>query len=322
MWFRNIFNRSKSSPVNQPLDSVIPALKTAVQLNPSSFSQLNRLRINASRFITGHRTGLRSSAQRRPHLEFREHRMYAPGDDVRFVDWKASARQEHIFLKQGEHYKEVNIFVLIDSTASMAWGEPPKAALALRLAALLGYLTLNHNDRFFVAPFTQPPLPPLGPIAGKGQMPNLLNYLRTIPFRGEADFLAAGREFRRSFGHTPGLLFVISDFLKLDDPLSLLELFPAPKWDVVFIHLLHPTEINPPAYGDYEFQDVETGQTVNLDIDQKAVTTYAKKLKEWMSTLDMACIEKNAFYLHIPAGEISDFELISLLRANDLLKSQ
>jgi uncharacterized protein (DUF58 family) len=322
MWFRDIFNRSPNQPQPAASQGTGPdaAWSKDVRFQPEAIRQMDRLMINASRFLPGYSSGLRSSARRRPQLEFREHRMYTPGDDVRFVDWKASARQEHIFVKQGEHHKEASIFVLLDCSASMGWGEPPKSTTALRLAAILGYLALAHGDRFFLVPFQQQILQPLGPVNGKGQVPQLLNTLRSLPFRGGSDFQSLGPQFRRRYGHTSGLLLVISDFIDLEDPRAFLDRFPAPRWDVVMLHLLHPLEEKPAFSGDYEFQDVETGAAANLDINPKTLLAYQQHLRAWKETLNMACVEKNAFYMHIETAFQNDLQLLTSLREIHLLK--
>jgi uncharacterized protein (DUF58 family) len=149
MWFRTIFNRShKPSTSGGSTDG-----QAELRLSAQAIRQLDRLRLNAGRYLPGYGVGLRPSLRRRPSAEFQQHRMYVPGDDVRFVDWKASARAEHIFVKQGEQPKEATVYLLLDCSASMAWGSPPKSQAALQLAAALAYLALSHGDRFMLVPF-------------------------------------------------------------------------------------------------------------------------------------------------------------------------
>jgi uncharacterized protein (DUF58 family) len=236
------------------------------------------------------------------------------------VDWKASARQEHIFVKQGEHQKEASVFVLLDCSASMGWGVPPKSATACQLASFFGYLALTHGDRFNLMPFQKDIIQPLGPVNGKGQIPLLLRTLRSLSFNGQSDLQAIGRQFRRRIGQSSGLLIVISDMIDLADPKEFLDYFPVPSWDIVLVHLLNPSEITPDFTGDFECQDVETGQKVNLDINQKAIADYRQKIIDWKNQLDLACVEKNAFYLFLEASGQNDLTLISRLREHRLLR--
>jgi uncharacterized protein (DUF58 family) len=125
MWFRAIFNRSSKLKARQKNRTAAgaPGDELAeLHLSAQAIRQLDRLRLNAGRYLPGHGVGLRPSLRRKPSAEFQQHRMYVPGDDVRFVDWKASARSEHIFVKQGEQPRQATVYLLLDCSASMGWG--------------------------------------------------------------------------------------------------------------------------------------------------------------------------------------------------------
>lgn len=312
MWFRRIFRPETGS--TQTVTSGANRGRPEWQLSAQSLRQLNRLQLSASRFLRGEATGLRPSLRRRPAPEFWEHRLYVPGDDLRYVDWKASARQEHVFVKQGEDPKEATVYLLLDCSASMAWGDPPKRVTGQALAAALGYLALAHRDRLVVVPFAQQTAQRLGPIRGKGQAPALLNYLRLLPFEGQTDFAQSIHSFSRHVARG-GLTLIISDLLEVVDLSSVLKSLPAPTWDVVVFHLLHPEELDPTLRGDVEMVDVETGEAANYDVDARAVQTYRQRLEAWQNDLEMACVENNAFYCLIPADWSLDREIIPYLRS-------
>jgi hypothetical protein len=315
MSFLRIFNRlsKKVNDHSGHLTGMEEMKRDEILLSPGVFQHLERMQLSASRFLPGFATGLRSSFRRKPSLEFREHRMYVPGDDVRYVDWNASGRQEHIFIKQGEHRKEASVTLLIDCSLSMAWGNPPKSQTVRQLAAILSYLTLNKSDKLFVIPFSDRLHRTLGPINGKGQVPGLLKYLRSLPIQGVVDYPKIINEVKRRLGKSGGLVFILSDFIDLETPQDLLHLFPAPKWDTILLHLLHPDEIAPRIDGDLEFFDIETEQMINFDVDLKATVIYRRRIKEWQEQLGLACIESNAFYALIPTTGI-DHELVAQLR--------
>jgi len=210
---------------------------------------------------------------------------------------------------------------MLDCSASMGWGDPPKSGTARRLAALLGYLSLAHGDRFFCLPFQKGPIQPLGPVTGKGQVTQLFNLLRGLTFQGQADFAGLGQQALRRYGNYPGKVLVISDFIDLDAPRAFLDLFPAPRWEVVLLHVLHPQEVNPSYTGDYEFQDIETGQTANLDIDAEAVALYRRRLEEWRNKLDQVCVDSHAYYLPLESAQSDYLELIARLREMHLLRA-
>ena len=314
MSFLRFFNRlnKQASRLLNPRGNQSGKAESAI-LSPEIFRQLNRLQLSASRYLPGFSTGARSSFRRKPSLEFREHRMYVPGDDVRFVDWKASGRQEHIFIKQGEHPKEATVYVLIDCSLSMSWGEPQKFKTALQLAAMLSYLTLNQGDRLFLIPFSHTILQPIGPLNGKGQYLNALNYLRSLHLQGAVDGPVVTKALRHYLEKGGGLVHIISDFIDLERPNDLLDLLPVPHWDTVLLHVLHPDEISPPVSGDLELMDIESGGTVNLDINKQALAEYQRRIQSWQESLALASIQKNSFYALIPATG-DEKELVAQLR--------
>jgi uncharacterized protein (DUF58 family) len=112
---------------------------------------LDRLALQTQRRLRGDNIGQRASYRRLPASDFREHRVYQPGDDLRHVDWNASARAEHVFIKMGEQTKEASLHLLLDSSASMQWGQPSKLWAGRRLAAALGFIALNYGDRLTVS---------------------------------------------------------------------------------------------------------------------------------------------------------------------------
>ena len=281
-------------------------------LSPKAIRQLDRLRLSGARELRGQAIGQRPSFRRQPAPDFREHRAYVPGDDIRYVDWRASARHEQFFVKQGEYPKEATVYLLVDCSASMNWGEPPKRQTQLQLAATLAYLALAHRDRLFVIPYGGRGSQPFGPISGKGQVPFLLKYLQELDYEGAGNLDRALKSLNRR-ATRGGLTFILSDLLD-DDLLSALDVLPSPTWQVTVFHLLHPLEQKPDISGGLELVDVETGERVNYDITPDALRRYQRTIQDWQGHLDMACVEAKALYSFIPAGIEPESELIAHLR--------
>jgi uncharacterized protein (DUF58 family) len=291
--------------------------EATLHLPVQAVRQLNRLHLTAGRYLPGSAAGLRPSMRRRPSFDFHEHRLYTPGDDVRFVDWKASARQEHIFVRQGEHPKEATVNLLLDGSASMKWGTPPKSIIALQLTIALGFAALAHHDRLVVQPMTRRWQPAFGPVTGKGQVPALINYLRPLRFEGDIDLTVAVQALtRRAKG---GLVFILSDLLGVADPAAALALLPRPSWDVIVLHLLHPEELHPDLEGDFQMIDIETGEAANYDINKEALDLYQKRLTAWRISIEDACSKADAFYTLIPTNWTLASNIIPHLRAVHVL---
>jgi uncharacterized protein (DUF58 family) len=319
MWLKDIF-KAHDNIRRTMLDEEAGAARNGVSLSPSSMRQLNRLQLNASRYLPGYSAGLRASVRRMPAAYFQEHRMYVPGDDIRFLDWKASARHEHIFIKQGEQPKEATVYILLDCSASMGWGEPTKASAALQLSAGLGYLALSHSDRLVFICFSDRIRNVLGPIHGKGQYPGFLNHLKTVSFSGTANFLESARVLRKTLINRGGLVLMISDFIGCSNLVEVVKLFPAPTWDFVALHLLHPEELDPERTGDFELVDIESSQTANYDLNKQALESYRERIEIWKNNLARECAENNSFYTLINSGWKFDGEILPHLRKVGLVK--
>ena len=323
MSFRSIFG-AKRSPAT--------SLTGAGQPSPTAISahalrQLNRLCLN-TRLQLGDPAGTRSSHRRKPAGEFREHRQYTPGDDVRYVDWKASARQEHIFIKQGEQQNAAVVYLLLDCSASMAWGSPPKTNAALSLAHALGYMALAHNDRLVIMPVNGSTtmgrpldsLHPLGPLWGKGQAPVLSKYFQAVKFQGQVDMAQTLAGLGRRKISRGGLVLVISDLLGVQNLSAGLEALPAPLWNVVFLHLLHPQELSPELNGYFEMQDSETGEKKLYPVTPRVLKTYRQRLDAWRNEISQTCLERKAVYTMIPTHWSLENEILPQLRRDQVVK--
>ena len=289
-------------------------------LSLEAIRRLEKLQLSASRYLPGSAVGRRPAFRRKPTTEFLDYRKYVHGDDVRFVDWKASARSEHIYLKQGNYPKEATVYVLLDCSASMAWGTPSKSQTALSLVTALGYLALAHQDRFVFAAFHDTSLQFLGPISGKGQIPSLFNYLTQIQFDGRAHITKAIQNFSHRSLAANGLVFVISDLLEVESLNETLKFVPTPTWNVTILHLLHKEELTPSLIGNYEFQDVETNDKGNFDINSNDIEEYKKLNLSWQGQLELDCISNNAFYTLIPSNWSLEREIIPHLKDVHILQ--
>src|SRR2546426_11356642 len=106
-------------------------------LDSGVLQRLDTLPLLTRRSMATGRPGRRRSPLAGSSMEFADFRRYAPGDDFRRIDWRAFARLERLFLRVFEAEENITVTILIDCSASMYYGNPPKATLATSLAAAL-----------------------------------------------------------------------------------------------------------------------------------------------------------------------------------------
>jgi uncharacterized protein (DUF58 family) len=195
--------------------------------------------------------------RRGPSVEFADYREYAPGDDLRHLDWSVYARLDRLVVRLCVEEEDVRIDVLVDASESMRFGEPEtKLDYARRVAAAIGYLGIAGLDRVGVATFAERLGPRLRAARGRGQLLALLRFLdaircdESVPTNLAAALERYGRETVR-----PGVVFVVSDFLDASDYVTSLKRLAHRRFDVNLIQVLTPEEVDPPLGGDLVLVD-------------------------------------------------------------------
>src|SRR5277367_87490 len=110
-------------------------------------ARVSKLQLTARQVVEGVITGQHKSPHKGFSVEFSEHRDYAPGDEIRHLDWKAYARSDRYYIKLYEQETNLRATLVLDTSASMRFGSPtPKIDYARHLAACLAYLLSTQQD--------------------------------------------------------------------------------------------------------------------------------------------------------------------------------
>ncbi|HVY46075.1 MAG TPA: DUF58 domain-containing protein [Minicystis sp.] len=220
------------------------------------------------------REGEHTAKRRGGASEFAEHRAYAPGDDLRRIDWAAYARTDEPVLKLFRAEEDVVARVVCDASASLGFGAPPKIDVARRLAAAIAYLTLARSERAQVFVAGAGLKSETTPARGRPGLTPVLRALEAMRPEGGTDLArAVDQVVRRSA--RPGMLAVVSDFFDPGPVLDALGRAAQAGHDVALVQVVAPDEIEPPLEGDYALEDAETGQVVEVTMDAAALEAYA-----------------------------------------------
>lgn len=208
--------------------------------------------------------------------EFHEHRAYAPGDDMRRIDWAAYARTGEPVLKLFRAEEDVVARLVCDVSASLGAGEPgapTKLHTAKRLAAAIGYMALAGSERAQVIAAGEVPARDATPSRGRGGLPALLRALDALEARGGTDLAKSIDRVVQQSGR-PGMLVVLSDFFDPGPVTAALTRAAAAGHDVVVVQVVTPEEIEPSFEGDWALEDAETGAVVEVTMDATAIQAY------------------------------------------------
>src|SRR5207253_1623219 len=194
-------------------------------------------------------------------FEFAEHREYAPGDDLRYLDWKVFGRSDKVYLKQYEDETNLVCYLILDISESMTY-KGPSAALskleyAQSVAAALAWLVLRQQDAVGLATFDNQIRAMVRPAGNPSHLEQLLTVMESAT---PGKKTTAGKIFHELAQRLTkrGVVVVLSDFF--DDVASLaagLKHFRHRQHDVVLLHVLDPAELEFPFRRLTEFKGLE-----------------------------------------------------------------
>ncbi|GDY14715.1 hypothetical protein LBMAG53_35930 [Planctomycetota bacterium] len=231
-------------------------------------------------------------------LEFHDHRAYAPGDDLRQLDWKVYARSGSLVLRRHRVEVAPRLEILLDGSASMA--QPPaKAALAAALTALL--CTLAESDGL------RPHLWLLG------DQPHQVGGNWRIALGKQVPAGAGGLEAATGAGLMPGAERVlISDGLCVSGGPAVVRRLGAGAGRICLIQVMSRSELDPAALGAVHLMDVEGGASDQL-VDPPAVAAYRQRLARHQAGWHQALAGRGAGVAGIAAEDGLDAAIRRLL---------
>lgn len=248
-------------------------------LDPGYVEALNHLAISARRVVEGTSMGPHRSPIKGASLEFRQHRLYVPGDEPRRIDWKVLARSDRVFVKEYNEETNLKATLFLDASGSMGYGKPSKWDYARRLLAGLGYLMLSQTEsaglvlagslrEVFLVPSDVP-----------SQLSRIVDLLDQACPEGptvldETILRVADRLGRRS------LVVVVSDFFIPPDRMRKgLARLHHDRHEVVLVRVMHPDEESFPFRSWLRFSGLEGEKSRFVD-GTLVRQTYLHRFKE------------------------------------------
>ena len=233
--------------------------ETRKLLDPRAIARAEALGMNARFIVEGYMAGEHKSPYRGFAIEFAQHREYAPGDDVRHLDWKVQAKTERYYIKQYEQETNFVAHLLLDGSESMKYGsgEISKLEYGKMMAACLAYLILHQRDAVALGIFDEEVQEYLPRSDNRDNLFRIMDRLAGFePLRGTrlapVLHVMAGQIKRK------GIVIVISDFF--DDEEELLQSVQHLRFkghEVIMMQVLDPCEIDFPFTGNVEFEGLE-----------------------------------------------------------------
>ncbi|MEX2607327.1 MAG: DUF58 domain-containing protein [Kiritimatiellia bacterium] len=269
------------------------------------------LGLTARKIVEGSMAGLNKSPLSGFAIEFRQHREYTPGDELKHVDWKLYGKTDRFYIKQYEQETNFDCSLLLDASESMAYGKGSQNKLEYGrvLASVFSYLVLSERNRLTLQFFDREVEDTLPPTSNPGSLHNLCELLvAREPTRQTAigDILRKLADRLR----TRGICIIISDFFDdTDAVVKGLRRLSFQGQEVIVFHVMHPDELEFPFDGTVEFDGFEVADIQTLQ-PRRIRESYLKTITAFRKDIQKACEQNDITYTLVDTSK-SPEEIIS-----------
>jgi uncharacterized protein (DUF58 family) len=276
----------------------------------AELQSLRDLELVTKATVEGLRQGLHRSPFHGFSAEFSQYRRYRPGDDLKYVDWKAFARTDRIYTRQFRETTNLSALFVVDISGSMdfpagnreaaAGSRRSKFELARSVAAILGTLVLDQGDAAGVLALDdRTHFVPAR--TGHHHLRVFLAELASLGARGSSSIAEALRRAAAILKRR-GLVIVVSDLYDDEAAAGQLRRLARMGHDVLVVHTLSREELTLAVGGAAEFVDLETGRRLMVQ-PSAARDAYVAKVTGWLTTIEQQLRRDGIDYFRLIADE-------------------
>ena len=282
------------------------------------FKKARRIEIASRRLVDETLGGQYHSVFKGRGLIFSDVRAYYPGDDVRAIDWNITARMNAPHIKQFVEERDRTVNLMIDASASGHFGSrgTTKRELAAELAAVVAFSAIKNNDRVGLYIVTDKVERYVPPKKGRRHVMRVIGEILAFEPQSRKTDLAKGLDFLGKVARRRSVVFLVSDFLG-GDPASWERAMriTAQRHEVVPVVIGDPMEQALPSVGIVLFEDLETGEVVEVDTSSRASADFARKAKAAAERRDQTLVRMNLDVVEVATNEPYVDALIAFFRA-------
>jgi len=242
--------------------------------------KIKRIHIKSSRSVNNIMAGQYKSVFRGSGIEFEEVREYAPGDDVKTLDWKVSARLGKPFVKLYKEERESIVMLLIDMSSSLKFGtfSGPKLEKAAEVASVLAFNAIKNNDKVGVVFFTDRVEKYIRPKKGASHIWRVIKEIFTFSPQGKGTNISEALDYLSKISKKRSFVFILSDFLDKGYLKSLRRI--RQKHEVIGVRIYDKGAFKLPGKGIITLSDFETGRQIMFDAFNKKTQKEFTSIKQ------------------------------------------
>ncbi len=266
--------------------------------------KIKRIHIKGSRTVNTLMAGQYRSVFRGSGIEFEEVREYSPGDEVKAIDWKVSARLGRPFIKLYREERESIVILLVDMSASQRFGtfSGLKLEKAAEVASVLAFSAVKNNDKVGAIFFTDQVEKYIPPKKGASHIWRLIREIFTFEPQGRGTDIRAALEYLATVSRKKSLAFIISDFIAPNVAKGLAT--ARQRHELIGVIISDPGEFNLPARGIVTMAGLESGIQWMLDAGDPQVR---QRYRAWKTAqikgLETALTSARVDYFHMPTDQ-------------------
>jgi uncharacterized protein (DUF58 family) len=283
-------------------------------LHPEAISRIARLDLRARHIVEGFLSGTHRSPYFGQSVEFLQHRQYAPGDDLRHVDWKVWAKQDRYYLKQFEEDTNLRATLLVDVSHSMQYGSGPlnKYEYGCTIAACLAYLLLRQQDAVGCVAFDEGIRVKVPQRTKRTHLNSIIQALSVSEPEKKTDLRQILHGVAEGYPRR-GMMALISDLLVDRDGLFKgIKLLRQQGHDVMVFHVLDDDELDFPFNGPTRFDGLEI--PTRLNCNPRALREgYLAALREYLDEVRRGCSQHGVDYALLRTSQPLDSALAAYL---------
>lgn len=260
-------------------------------LTPSDLQKIGNLQVLARLVVEGFCSGLHTSPHKGFSVEFREHRQYVQGDEIRRLDWKVFGKTDRLYIREYEEETNLRATLLVDVSGSMAYAGNgiSKYEYAIHLAACLAYLMLRQQDSVGLVTFDTKLRQYIPPRSRPSHLRVLLDALQQTQIGGETGLARVFHQLVPKI-HRRGLLIIFSDcFSNVPELLSALAHLRHAHHEIILFQIWDRDELEFPFRQWTRFDSLETETDKRLLDPASMRAVYLENLERFRKELKDGC---------------------------------
>jgi uncharacterized protein (DUF58 family) len=281
--------------------------------------KLEYLALVSRRVFAGRIRAERRTKKSGSGVEFADHRDYQPGDDFRYLDWNVYQRFEKLLVRLYEEEEDLAIYFILDTSASMAFGDGKKLRYAKKVCAALAYVGLANLDRVTIVTTSDRVMERMPETRGKARIFKAFRFLREVQAEGTTDLGDAMKTFVAQ-NKRRGLAVLVSD---LYDPRGFekgINVLRYNKFDPFVVHVTDPGEGKPKLNGDVLVYDCETGDEREVTVTAKVLSRFGEAYAAYLADIDRFCATHQVPFVTASVDVAFDELILRVFRRGGFLR--